>query len=262
MPTSAPKPCTQCGVLVRDGSSRCEAHKSKASNFGRQLSRHQRGYGTAWDKLRLVVLSRDSGLCQVCTPTGRVTLGGIVDHIRPKAEGGDDDLSNLQTICKPCHDRKTAFESARGGGQVALMPEWLPAPAVPVVVVCGPPGSGKTTWVSEQAGPQDLVIDVDVLASELTGKPMYQATREETVGALRVRNKLLASLADVKTCRKAYLIVTAGEPAQRDWWMRKLKAEIKVMPTPKAECEARIRADTRRPGVVKVQHIRAVMEWA
>lgn len=37
-----------------------------------------------------------------------------VDHITPVAEGGKDDLSNLQAICGPCHAVKTAEESARG----------------------------------------------------------------------------------------------------------------------------------------------------
>lgn len=44
-----------------------------------------------------------------------------VDHIVPKAEGGNDDPENLQAICKRCHKLKTEMESKRaragGGGQ-------------------------------------------------------------------------------------------------------------------------------------------------
>jgi 5-methylcytosine-specific restriction protein A len=82
-------------------------------------SRHQRGYGTAWDKLRLVVLQRDAGLCQVCMDAGILKVGNEVDHIIPKYRGGTDDLGNLEVLCRTCHQVKTAAESAaarRGEG--------------------------------------------------------------------------------------------------------------------------------------------------
>ena len=260
MPTSAPKPCVVCRVLVRDGTSRCPMHKAKATGFTK-LSRQARGYGSAWDKLRLVVLRRDGGVCQPCQGAGRTVLGNIVDHKVPKAEGGTDDMENLQTICKPCHARKTAFESGRGGAQVALLPKWLPEPAVPVVLVCGPPGSGKSSWCAENAGPADLVIDVDLIAAELTGKPIYHATREETIGALRVRNKMLAGLAERSAVKRCFLIATAGSPEERDFWARTIKASIHLMKTSKSECIERINADLRRSPSVRRSQIDAVRRW-
>ena len=70
-------------------------------------SRQSRGYGAAWDKLRKVILTRDGHLCQPCLRKGRPTVATQVDHIKPKANGGDDDHANLQSICSPCHDAKT-----------------------------------------------------------------------------------------------------------------------------------------------------------
>jgi 5-methylcytosine-specific restriction endonuclease McrA len=52
------------------------------------------GYDHRWMKLRLVVLARDQHLCQRCRRAGRVTAAKAVDHIRPKAKGGSDDLDN------------------------------------------------------------------------------------------------------------------------------------------------------------------------
>lgn len=71
-------------------------------------SRHQRGYGTAWDKLRLVILQRDLYLCQCDQCRGgdlRMTAASHVDHIKPKAQGGTDDPSNLRAVSKDCHRR-------------------------------------------------------------------------------------------------------------------------------------------------------------
>jgi len=123
MPKVAPKPCKHpgCKALVRDGSSRCEAHKVRDGTFAdrNRGTRQQRGYGAAWERLRLVVLRRDAGLCQPCLSAGRITLAVAVDHIKNKASGGTDDLTNLRAICKDCHDAKTAAEraAARGVGQ-------------------------------------------------------------------------------------------------------------------------------------------------
>lgn len=70
-------------------------------------SRHKRGYGTAWDKLRLTILKRDNYLCQCpqCKAEDRVTPANEVDHIRPKAQGGTDDPENLRAINHDCHTR-------------------------------------------------------------------------------------------------------------------------------------------------------------
>lgn len=80
----------------------------------RRLSRHERGYGTAWDKLRLTILKRDNYLCQCkyCKAEGRVSVAHHVDHVIPKEQGGTDDPSNLQAINKDCHERKTQEEKA------------------------------------------------------------------------------------------------------------------------------------------------------
>jgi 5-methylcytosine-specific restriction protein A len=73
-------------------------------------SRHQRGYGAAWDRLRLTILERDRYLCQCDQCKGgiiRPTAASQVDHITPKAQGGTDDPSNLRAISKACHERVT-----------------------------------------------------------------------------------------------------------------------------------------------------------
>lgn len=109
-------------MLVRDGASRCEKHKAKAwaSTSGRQTSRHERGYGAAWDKLRPQILVRDGYLCKCaeCTQAKRLRPATQVDHKISKAEWrrrhgnleGCDDPSNLQAINAECHARKTIAE--------------------------------------------------------------------------------------------------------------------------------------------------------
>lgn len=105
---------------MSDGTGYCTAHQSdrKAGKFAdeRRGSRHERGYGSEWEKTRKRILARDKGLCQPCLRAGRVSIARQVDHVTPKSEGGTDDDDNLQAICKPCHQVKTAEEAKRGRG--------------------------------------------------------------------------------------------------------------------------------------------------
>lgn len=93
---------------------RLQSHVPKQGTWSdpRRGSRHERGYGTLWERERKVVLARDGGLCQPCLRRGHTTPNcNTVDHIVNRARGGTDDRRNLQTICPDCHTRKTQAES-------------------------------------------------------------------------------------------------------------------------------------------------------
>ena len=89
---------------------------------GERGTRHARGYGSRWDKLRIRILERDLYLCQPCKRDGRLTPLGVrlydhaVDHVVPKSQGGTDDPDNLEAICSACHDVKSAREAKEAQG--------------------------------------------------------------------------------------------------------------------------------------------------
>ena len=63
-----------------------------------------------WRRLRLAVLLRDGRECQG-KGCGKLLGYAEVDHIKPVHLGGlPFDLANLQTLCRDCHQRKTAEE--------------------------------------------------------------------------------------------------------------------------------------------------------
>lgn len=84
-------------------------------------SRHSRGYGAAWEKVRKQVIARAKGLCEKCEREGRVCQGRDVDHVVSKAKATrlgwsrakTDHPDNLQYLCEPCHKAKTAAEQGR-----------------------------------------------------------------------------------------------------------------------------------------------------
>ncbi|WP_431688952.1 HNH endonuclease [Hahella sp. NBU794] len=118
MPQASLRPCKDkgCPNTTRHKSRYCVSHadKREATRWGvwqqQKGSDTQRGYGWQWRKLRARILRRDNYLCQVCLKLGRTSAATEVDHILPKAEGGDSRGSNLQGICKACHRMKTNID--------------------------------------------------------------------------------------------------------------------------------------------------------
>jgi hypothetical protein len=56
-------------------------------------------------KIRFEVFKRDSFRCQYCGASAPEALL-VIDHIKPVAEGGTNDLLNLITACQPCNAGK------------------------------------------------------------------------------------------------------------------------------------------------------------
>jgi 5-methylcytosine-specific restriction protein A len=119
MPRSAPTPCRQPGcpqVLATPGY--CDQHRGAQH---RDYGRARRGFDeelgfyrtAAWRSARAALL-REEPLCRACRDRGRLVPATIVDHVRPIKDGGARfDAANLQPLCAPCHNRKTARETAR-----------------------------------------------------------------------------------------------------------------------------------------------------
>ena len=126
MPMNPPKPCGRPGCnKYAVKLSRCNDHQTqpqgvKVHDIQRPAwsttttSRHERGYGTQWDKIRIQILRRDNYLCVEHQRRGQLVEAYQVDHIKPKAQEGDDSLDNLQSLCVQCHKEKTQKEARHG----------------------------------------------------------------------------------------------------------------------------------------------------
>ena len=87
----------------------CEAHAKKSAWRTTTASASQRGYGNKWPALCRKILALDP-LCRLCNrkPSSHA------DHIKPKAQGGTDEWTNLWGVCVGCHRKKTAREGNAG----------------------------------------------------------------------------------------------------------------------------------------------------
>ena len=232
-----------------------------------------RGYGGWWRRLRREFL-QENPWCANCAKQGRQTPATVVDHIKPHR--GDTvllrDVDNLQPLCAICHASvKQSMEKGwLPGCDVDGRPlepghPWnggLPTKRkVPVIIVCGPPASGKSTYVAEKAGPNDLVIDLDQIIRRLSrGRERTQVARFYLSDALKKRDAMLRSLQHDPSCDRAWFIVCAPTRRERDDWAAKLNATVVVLDTDPQTCIERIKQDESRCEIMKDQ-ILAVKRW-
>lgn len=166
-------------------------------------------------------------------------------------------------MAKACHDRRTALEQAFTGASAYRHPEWLRPSGIPLTIVCGPPASGKSTYVRSRASNRDLIIDLDQIATELSGDATAAWDRKRwLIPALRVRNQYLGLLSSAQgKWPRAWFIVGAAEPSRRDWWQSKLQpVRTIVLETTVDECWCRIAADQSRTARADIQKA-AVQRW-
>lgn len=95
-----------------------------------------------------------------------------------------------------------------------------------LTVVCGPSGTGKSTYIQERAKPGDVIVDFDQLFAALSGLPLYQ--RQPYGG---------------------HTWVALGLPSKSDRWAWQPQGEVVLLTVPPEECLRRIASDVRRQGV-------------
>lgn len=238
-------------------------------------SRQSRGYGAAWDRIRPQIMKRDNHLCQPCKRKGRATPAREVDHIIPKALGGDDHPDNLEAICTPCHKVKTKIETGSKprreigtDGWPATdeleqfgfsIPHGVQRSAIPVTLVCGPPASGKSTYAQQHAAPDDTVIDFDLYLAQV-GAPKWTADKDAVRQAFLIRDAHIRSL-EAKTTGQAWLIVTAPSKAERQAWRNALgDVRVVVLDVAVEVCMARLRQDADRQHALR-QMEQGIKDW-
>jgi 5-methylcytosine-specific restriction protein A len=158
-------------------------------------------------------------------------------------------LGGTGTITKKMQDRR--------------MPSDLAKSAIPLTIVCGPPGSGKSTYVREHARNGDVIICLDTIMQKISGQPEHQTPAWCLPQALDTRNAMLRSLSSAEKHSegaRAWFIVAAPSPRDREKWAARLGGRLQVMDTPSAECVRRIKADASRAGHEE-RMIQSALAW-
>lgn len=116
------------------------------------------------------------------------------------------------------------------------------------LIITGPPGSGKTTWVHENMKQGEMMLDLDAIKCALLSNRDVHAQADDLVPMLTIiRDAVYRGIAENKVPGRCYVITTETDlPTLRNWQVY-LNAELKVMDTPKEICLQRVRDDPTRP---------------
>lgn len=225
-------------------------------------------YGRKWRKARAAFLSGNPWCC-MCKEAGIMRAATVVDHVTPHR--GDHGLfwntGNWQSLCQQHHNREKALMEIRGystrlgadgwpldpehpanSGQAEVSgksrPDDIKAIRVPVYLVVGCPGSGKTTWAMSNASAHDVVIDFDQIDKRLNGRARRKNGLITPI--LKERNRMLLKASSM-TEGCVFLTMMGMRLQDREWWRVKLgNVTVILVDTPIEVCAARVKADGER----------------
>ncbi len=106
-----------CGKTISLNQFKCSTCQTKHIGRHKLYDKYKRDKDSTafykskpWCIKRREALIRDKGLCQHCLKAKRIKQAEMVDHIIPIKEDWSLrlTLSNLQSLCNACHNKKTA----------------------------------------------------------------------------------------------------------------------------------------------------------
>lgn len=133
-------------------------------------------------------------------------------------------------------------------------------PGSRITLVAGPPCAGKTTYVDQHKGYDDVVLDYDVMFAEVSGAAMYDhppAFRDAAAEAFRAA---LQDLRRLPPHRRAWIIRNAPRKQHRATIRSIHDADSVVLAVSAETCLARLMASTR-PANVKAEQAGAIARW-
>lgn len=195
----------------------------------------------AWNDLRNRRILETNGRCERCGRDCSDDLSKLVGHHKVRLT--DETLAdpsvalnpeNIEVLCMRCHN----IEHERTFGSKRRQ----------VFLVYGPPLSGKTTYVLQHAGPEDLIVDLDRIGAAVGNAPLYERRSGVKAAVFLVRDVLYDH---IRTRGGAWPVawVIGGFPRkdERERLASRLGASMIRIEAEEGECLARLYHDDSRP---------------
>ena len=198
---------------------KCRTHIRKDKEEMTNKINIQKVYNkSAWRNSREEALKRANYMCEVCNVKG-ITPPKAADEVHHiiKVEDGNNathyDLDNLICVCKKCHKKIEGRNKQELISYLEVLDKAKKLNAK-LNIIYGPPCSGKTTYVMENKGDEDIVIDLDYIKSALTYKDIHDELSKDHIDYLFNIRKYM--LENPKENSITWLITTKKEYKVKD----------------------------------------------
>jgi hypothetical protein len=144
---------------------------------------------------------------------------------------------------------------------VSLVRPSFERPICRVILVCGPPASGKSTYVRVNAKTGDTVIDLDEIAAYFGLRRGWPSTHFALV--FREWGSRLRALAQLGPNDVAWVVMGAPRREQREYWMRALgvrSSDLVMLSATREELFERVKADPERSRI-RSEQVMAIRNW-
>jgi len=196
----------------------------------RQGTSTEQGYGYHYQQARRRYL-RDNPWCE----DGCGRPADHTHHIIPAADGGGHDADNLLALCKPCHAKRTGSRRTGKAGMAHF------------VLVCGPPGAGKSTWIDAEKRPEDIVVDLDAIKEALSGLPANQTPAHMLGPAWAAYDAIIRHCQSNGFDGVVFIATSAATQSRRRIAANHVPvSRLVILETPPDTCLQRIRGDEAR----------------
>lgn len=176
--------------------------------------------------------------CAMCGKPILKKYDMVLDHIQELDDLNVNDTAvalnpqNIQILHFKCHNEKHHRFSA---GHTSTT---YSAAQRRVYIVYGAPCAGKSTWVRENADPEDLVVDLDSIWEAITTAPRYTKPAALKAVVFSVRDNLYDQIRmRAGKWRDAYVITGGALAGDRERLAQRIGATHRIyIDTPQEEC--------------------------
>ena len=244
MPYLPKRKCSVMGCNQLTNGKYCDEHKKqqiqkskeRLKEYDKNRDKSFRVYDSNWQKFRLMYL-RENPLCEMCGD--KRTTATVIHHMQAIKNGGSQyDEDNLMALCRDCHE---IIEGRKRKGNIDMS---IPL-RVQVILVAGSPLAGKTTYVKQNKGKNDLVYDYDAILAAMTGEELYHRPAWSIDLMLDIRETVMKYIEKTTLLSKAWIIATAPRIQQRQYFKERLNAKVIVVNPGKQTCLQRLQNNKR-----------------
>ena len=209
---------------------------AQMDNRERQRRFREKGGGRSdrWIATRAVILERDEYMCAYC---GR--RADTVDHIKPKAKGGDENHNNLVACCKRCNMKKGDRTLQKAGMvfwkgfDISKVKKCNTDSNTEITPPSSSSTSSSTSKTKEDTSPGDVVDDLELDLANASDDPVFlkiplaDNTEFEIRESMIDRYRKLYPILDVRQCfREMEQYFRHDRPEKRSVMVRTFKGRI------------------------------------